>query len=113
MTDNIVHFKTNFEQFPSSIEDSINHLVSVRQDYCDEVSDDILEAVTSVLHSYGFQIKSEEKHIKDIVFLEEAIKALLYRYKKIPHGMHDVIDATITLTAEASDELEKIKKRVD
>lgn len=108
MTQNIVQFKTSFELSPSSKEESQEHLQSIRQEYCDEVCEDILEAVTSVLHSYGFNIKSQENYIKDYVFLEEAVKAMLYRYKKIPHGMHEVIEATITMTAEASEELERM-----
>ena len=111
MTKNIVQFKTSFEYSPTSYEESIEHLQQVRQEYCDEVCDDILEAMTSVLHSYGFQVKSQETHIKDIVFVEEALKAMLYRYKKIPHGMHEIIEATISITPEASDELNKISKK--
>lgn len=111
MKENIVQLKPSFELTPSSIEESIDHLVAVRQDYCDEVCEDVLEAVTSVLHSYGFNIKSQENYIKDFVFLEEAVKAMLYRYKKIPHGMHEVIEATITMTSEASEELERMSKK--
>lgn len=106
MTDNIVSFPNKSESsFPTSIEESLDHIIAVRTDYCDEVSNDIMDAINAVMSSYGLLVKPEEAHIKDYVFLEEAIKAAVYRHKRLYHGFHDIIDATITLTPEAEKEL--------
>ena len=108
MTEKVLEFPNKtFEVFPTSREDAQTQLEIVRTDYCDQVSEDIMEAIYAVLHSYGFSIKSQELHIKDVVFLEEAVKAVLYRYKKIPHSLHDIIDTTVTITPEAAEALEK------
>jgi hypothetical protein len=111
MKENILSFPSTNDTFPTSREEAEEHLFLVRQEYCDDVCEDVLEAVTSVLHSYGFSIKASEAHIKDIVFLEESIKALLYRYKKLKHNLHDIIDVTVNVTPEASAELEKNSKK--
>lgn len=112
MTDNLVKFpNSDFQSFPTNVEESIEHLIMVRQDYCDEVCEDVMNAVTAVMSQYGFVVKSQENHIKDYVFLEEAVKAALYRYKRLDHGFHDIIDATISLTPEAAQELADRKEK--
>lgn len=98
MTNNVIEFPNeSFALFPSNEEDSTNHIESVRREYCDEITSDVSEAIFSVLHSYGFILKSEDDHIKDIIFLEEATKALLYRYKKLHHPLHEIIENTVSL----------------
>ena len=112
MTENLVKFpRSNSDtQFPTNIEESLDHIIAVRMDYCDEVANDIMDAVNAVMSSYGITVKPEESHIKDYVFLEEAIKAALYRHKRLHHGFHDIIDATISLSPEAEEELQKKKE---
>lgn len=110
MTDNIVTFPNNAnELYPSTIEESKEHINAVRQHFCDEVCQDITDAVVGVLGSYNIHIKAEEIHIKDFVFLEETIKALVYRYKKLPHQFQEITENVITLTEEAMEDLEKKK----
>ncbi len=50
-----------------------------------------------------------EGHIKDFTFAEETIKALVYRYKRISHPFHDIIDNVITISDEVKEDLEKAK----
>lgn len=114
MTENIVSFPNNFtDNFPSTVEESLSHITAVRQEYCDEVTADVLEAVVGVLASYNIHINSNEEHIKDIVFAEETIKALIYRYKNLPHSFHSIIESVITLTDEAKQDLEDKKKALE
>jgi hypothetical protein len=109
MTDNLVKFPNKPTQvFPSTHEESFKRLEEVRSEFCDEVTSDVLDAMTAVLNSYGFTIKSDEKHIKDIIFLEEAIKALTYRFKKLEHPLHEIIEATISIKDE-NDPIEPIE----
>ena len=106
MKENILEFpKKNQETFPSSIEESILHITAVRQEYCDEIHADVMDAVVNILNSYGLVIKSEEDFIKDYVFVEEGLKALIYRHKRLPHQFHEITDAVITLTDEAKSEI--------
>ena len=102
MTENIVNFPSKgLEMFPSSVEESLDHIQSVRQEYCDEVADDVFEAMASVLSTYGFVVRMNEGHIKDFTFAEETIKALVYRYKRISHPF--------TISDEVKEDLEKAK----
>lgn len=111
MTDNVVNFP-NFssEQYPSTIEESKEHINAIRQQFCDEVCIDVTDAVVAVLSSYNINIRAEEVHVKDFVFLEETIKALTYRYKKLPHSFQEIIESVITLTDDAKEDLENRNK---
>jgi uncharacterized protein YwgA len=112
MTENIVNFPNKgLEMFPSSIEESLDHIRSVRQEYCNEVADDVFEAMASVLSTYGFVVRMNEGHIKDFTFAEETIKALVYRYKRIEHPFHEIIDNVITISDEVKEDLEKAKEQ--
>lgn len=109
MTENIVGFPKKIpENFPHNIQESVEHIEAVRRDYCDEVSADAFEAMISVISNYGIQgTKLSDEHIKDVVFLEETVKAFIYRYKKLHHPFHDIIEASITLPDENVVEKEK------
>jgi len=112
MKENILEFpKKNQENFPSSIEESILHVNSVRQEYCDEIHSDVMDAVVNVLNSYNLLVKAEEDYIKDYVFVEEGLKALIYRHKRLPHQFHEIIDAVISLTDEAKMEISSKNKQ--
>jgi hypothetical protein len=111
MTDNVILFpsKTNANIFPSNVEESIDHLEQIRKDYCDEVADDAVEAIFAVFSSYGIFInKPDESSIKNIVFLEEAVKSLLYSIKNVPHAFQEIADSCVTIDGEAREELERL-----
>jgi hypothetical protein len=110
MTDNILEFPISDEMFPSSREEAMNHITQVRQEFCDEVSSDVMDALYAVLNSYGITVRPEPIHIKDTVFVEEAIKALLYRHKNIQHSFHEIAESVISITPDAQKELDRIKK---
>lgn len=106
---NIVNFpKNTLDIFPSNIDESYRHIEEVRRNYCDEVSSDVMEAVFSVMSSYGITVTVDEDTVKNIVFMEESIKSLLYKMKKVQHPFQDVASATISLNDDAKEELEKI-----
>jgi hypothetical protein len=106
---NIVNFpKITPDIFPSNIDDSYKQIEEVRRNYCDEVSSDVMEAVFSVMSSYGITVTVDEDTVKNIVFMEESIKSLLYKMKKVQHPFQDVASATISLNDDAKEELEKI-----
>ena len=110
MTDNIIAFpsKNLAKFFPSNAEESIDHIELIRKDYCDEVADDAVEAVFAVMSSYGLFVKPDEQSIKNIVFMEEAIKSLLYSIKKVPHTFQEIAENVVTIDVEAREEMERI-----
>lgn len=94
----------------ASLEDTITQIEEVRKMFCDEVSSDVFEAALAIVGNYGLSMKSDMSYIKAAVFMEEAIKAYVYKLKNIHHPMHDVVEKTITV----SDELEKeIEEKLD
>lgn len=115
--DNIIQFpvKNKTKGFPSSIEQSYDHIEEVRRDYCDEISSDIMDAITSVLASYNITILPDENVVKNVVFMEESAKALVYSTKKLYHPFQELAQQAITLTDDAREELKDIieKKTVD
>jgi hypothetical protein len=105
---NVLEFpkKIDKENFPLSIEHSYEHIENVRRDYCDEVCSDVMEAAFSVLSSYGITVKPDEQNVKYIVFLEEAIKSMVYSTKRLSHNFQDLADTLITLTPQAHAEID-------
>lgn len=109
---------TNIIQFPNKtgfdgvFPDTEEHLMQVRQDFCDEVVSDVMDAVTAVVASFGFNGAVTQESIKDIVFIEEALKAFTYRFKGLEHSLHPIIDQTITITDDAKKHLESLEDNI-
>ena len=113
MTENLIKFPSQSEEsFPSSREEAMARLEEVRTEYCDSVAEDAFDVVMQVLSSYNMYPKNNVDNIKDVVFLEEAIKATVYRYKNLQHSFHDIADTVIAITPEAQKEIEKNKQKV-
>jgi len=110
MTDNVILFpsKNPTQIFPASVEESIDHIDEVRKDYCDEVCEDAIEAVFSVFSSYGIFVKPDEDSIKNIVFMEESIKSLLYSIKKVPHAFQEIAQSCVTIDGDARAAMEEL-----
>ena len=107
--DNIIQFPSKPKSpFPNNLEQTLDHVEQVRRTYCDEVTADAFEAVFAVLTSYGLTIKPVENVVKSVVFLEEAIRAMVYTTKDLEHSFQDLADAAITLEADAKKELDRI-----
>jgi hypothetical protein len=107
--DNIIQFPSKPKSpFPNNLEQTLDHVEQVRRTYCDEVTADAFEAVFAVLTSYGLTIKADEHVVKSVVFLEEAIRAMVYTTKDLEHTFQDLADAAITLEADAKKELDRI-----
>ena len=98
--DNVIQFPKNNTN-PHSIEQNSPEIVyEVRRQFCDEIVADVLEAASGIFASYGIASKGDVYSIKDIVFLEEALKAMTYRYKNLDHNLHPIIDQVITISPE-------------
>ena len=108
--DNILKFpnKIDNKNYPISLEQSYDHIETVRRDYCDEVCSDVMEAAFSVLSSYGITVKPDEENVKYIVFVEEALKAMVYSTKNLSHDFQDLAQKVISLTPQANQDLQGI-----
>lgn len=105
----ILNFPQKTEaSFPSTMEEAQEQVNEVRKLYCDEVGTDALDAALTVFANYGIQVKPNGTAIKDLVFLEEAVKAVLYRNKNIPHPFHDMIEKSIVLPEETEAKIEQL-----
>lgn len=98
--DNLVYFPKNSDNFPTTEQEYLDRITEVRKQFSDEVASDAFESVMAVLTSYGVTIKTTEGYIKDLVFLEESIKAFIYRHKRIEHPFHDMIENVITVPGD-------------
>ena len=104
---NIIQFPKNSTN-PHGLElNSPDLLVEVRKEFCDEVVSDALDAIVAVFASYGIVSRGDVASIKDIVFLEESLKALTYRHKNLEHSLHEIIDHTITISPELEKQIEE------
>ena len=95
-------------------EESIERLTEVRSAFCDEVLEDVAGSLFSHIESFGIRLKSNEKaYQKDLIFVTEAIQALLHRYAKIPHFLHEVIESTVQFPEEqeAAAKAKAVKKK--
>lgn len=113
MTEIIEFPVKTFETFPTNSQEAFEELNRVRKEYCDEVSQDIFESAMQAFIAHGFQVKTDVSHIKDIVFLEEAIKSMIYRYKRIPHQMQEIAETTISVNDDAKELLTGIEEEDD
>jgi NTP pyrophosphatase (non-canonical NTP hydrolase) len=112
MTENVVQFPNMTEEtFPSTQEEAQERLEEIRTEYCDAVAEDAFDVVMQVLYSYNMYPKTDEAKIKDVVFLEEAIKSVVYRYKNLFHSFQEISENTISITPEAQQELDSMKKK--
>lgn len=103
---NIIQFPKNNTN-PQSLEQNYPEIIyEVRKQYCDEVVADVLDAVGGILNSFGIVSNGSADSIKDIVFLEETLKALTYRYKNLEHNLHPIIDQVITISPEIEKEIQ-------
>lgn len=111
MTNKIIQFpdkkKKSEAGNPASLEETITQIEEVRKLFCDEIADDVFQAVFAIISNYGLVPKSSPEFIRDAFFFEEVLQAMLYRMKNIDHPMHSLIDKTVTISEEIERELEE------
>lgn len=105
--DNVIQFPKNNSNPQSPDANSLEMIQAVRQQFCDEVVSDVLDAVAGILSSYGIMSNGSPESIKDIVFLEESLKALTYRYKHLDHSLHSVIEQAISISPEIEQQIKE------
>ena len=110
MTNKVIQFpdkKKGEAGNPASLQETITQIEEVRKLFCDEIADDVFQAVFAIISNYGIVPRSSPEFIRDAFFFEEALQAMLYRMKKLDHPMHHLIDKTVTMSEDVEKELEE------
>lgn len=100
-TNNVFQFSADIS--PKRLYDaqtSINQAKQTKEDFCDEVLDFVMEHTFSSMKSFGFFADSSRINHKDIVLLEQAIGAILYRYYNLDHEFHPITEDLISIPGE-------------
>lgn len=97
MKDNIIQFRKNTKELPKTAEEAEERILEVRTNYVRNVTNNILQGIVSDLNNYGFPIKLEGGHLRDLVMLAEILNSTMFRYINAEHFMHEVVDNVIEL----------------
>jgi hypothetical protein len=104
--ENIIQFPRNINKFahPVSEQERSEIILDLRRDLSDEISEEIMQLVVNNLIAVG--LINPEMIVRDAIFLEETIKAIVYRYKNVPHQFHSLIDDIIIMPDDEDEENE-------
>lgn len=98
--DNVIQFERSqniTDQQFHNLDQQRERITRNKQEFCDEVLDYSMEHLLNCISSFGFFMDESRIETKDLVMLEQAIQALLYRYYNLEHQMHDVTEQIIDL----------------
>jgi hypothetical protein len=83
-------------EIPPQIEELEKAKEKGRQNYADDIIDDLIEGIMNTLDNYG--VDNEGKNFeKDFSFAIEALRGAIYRSLTINHHLHDFIDSNVTV----------------
>jgi hypothetical protein len=104
LMENVIQFPRviNGLSSPLSQEERSEIISNLRKEVSDEICDDIMQNVINFIVNCG--LISSELIVRDAIFLEETIKAVVYRYKNIPHQFHSLIDDVIVMPEDMENE---------
>jgi len=99
---NVIQFP-NKTDMPNTTDEAQQRLHDVRSQYVTDVLEDVTERLFNDIGQY-VSLKGEGSYQKDIYFVINSIEALLARYARIDHFMHEVIDNSVSLESEKEEE---------
>jgi len=98
MTDNVFQFPKDkiVREVPPNIDEIEKHRERGRQNYAEDVVNDIIENLVVLLDSYG--VDQDGKHFeRDFTFSIDAIRSTIYRAMNVDHTLHDFIDKHVSI----------------
>lgn len=113
MTSNIINFPRYItkETNPITQDEYIQVTGKLRESLADDITDTMMQACVNMMFTNGLFSDLEDLNIRDAIFLEETIRAVVYRYKNLDHMFHPVIEELIELPDDDDeDEDETVKK---
>lgn len=83
-------------EIPPQIEELEKAKEKGRQNYADDIIEDLIEGIMNTLDNYG--VDNEGKTFeKDFSFAIEALRGSIYRSLSINHHLHEFIDSNVTV----------------
>lgn len=76
----------------SNIEESIEKAKQVRTELSDDLTELTMEQLMSWLTSYGVLANLNKTDHRDLIMIENAIQAAIYRYHGLVHPLHEVTE---------------------
>ena len=90
---NVVNLnKTLDEPSLNNIEESIEHAKMVRTELSDDLTELSMEQLMSWMTSYGVFNNMSKTDGRDLIMIENAIQAAIYRYHGLTHPLHEVTE---------------------
>lgn len=84
--------KTLDEPHLHNVEDAIQTAIQIKTDLSNDIAELTMENIVAFLTSYGVLNDHSRVDTRDMIMLENAIQASLYRYYGIDHPLHEVTD---------------------
>jgi len=102
MTDNVIPFPRELskESYPVTEAEYVTITGKMRESLSDEITESMMQNNINMLFIHGLFGDIDDLNVKDAIFLEETLRAIIYRYKNIDHPFHEVIDDIITMPDE-------------
>lgn len=100
MSNNVIQFpKTKINATTAAEE--LDSLIFTRVEKAQTIADEILEVAVNIMRNYGYFNGSNEKvHMKDFIFIAEALAATMLRYNDIDSNLHQIIDTYVKIEGE-------------
>lgn len=98
---NIIPFSK--QPAPQQLQNAIQSqedIINVKTEISNDISEMVMENVMGMLTSYGALRNPEKVNTFDLMMLENSIQALLYRYYRIEHPLHEVTDDLFEIEEE-------------
>lgn len=98
---NIFQIRKNSEDVPlQTIEDSITEAKRVREELAQDLTEVTMEQAMGFLTGYGILREMHKVDGRDLIMLENAIQAILYRYYGLEHPLHEVTEEVFEFNTE-------------
>lgn len=98
MTDNVFQFPKDkiVREVPPNIDEIEKHRERGRQNYSEDIINDIVENLTLLMDSYG--VDQDGKNFeRDFIFAVDALRAMIYRAMNVDHTLHTFVDKHVTI----------------
>lgn len=90
-----------------NVEEAIQTAIQIKTDLSNDIAEMTMENVVAFLTSYGVLNDHSRVDTRDMIMLENALQAALYRYHGIEHPLHEVTDDVFQFEGDENDETEE------
>lgn len=99
--DNVVPLRTSINATDlSNAINAIENAKQIKMDIADDQVEMIMDQITGLMTTYGIVHDNGRVNPLDLVMLESAIAAVLYRYNNLEHPLHEITDSIYSIEKE-------------